>query len=68
MSCDSTSLEYVAEEVYLHLCVNFLPNESTTYQRNKHITILRAVPRVTGGPTVLLYCILILLLHFRDKG
>jgi hypothetical protein len=27
-------------------------NQSTTYQRNQHITILRAVLRVIGGPTV----------------
>jgi hypothetical protein len=38
MSCDSTSPEWVAEEVYRHLGVDTLPNQSTTYQRNKHIT------------------------------
>jgi hypothetical protein len=28
------------------------PNQLTTYQRNQHITILRAVLRVIGGPTI----------------
>ena len=53
MSCDSTSPDQVAEEVYRHYGVDILPNQLTTYQRNKHITILHAVPRVTSGPTLI---------------
>jgi hypothetical protein len=33
------------------MVLRLLLNQSTTYQRNKHTTILRAVLRVIGGPT-----------------
>ena len=41
MSCDSTSPEQVAEEVYRHLSINILPNESSTYNNANSIPQIR---------------------------